>query len=279
MDYLKKILIAGAIAYVFMPKAIAQGVYPGNTVFVNIVTGATTGGGSTVGQIPNAGQSQHLVNAYLRDAPSHTCTTAGVTMQLVISGGFDGIHFSTVANTAPSGSGLPATTGVPGSGFLYGIGFYPYITVTYTFSDHTNCVLDVWYSGTPITAQTIVSGIGYNLTSAGSRNVLPLKIGQSGSLITSTTGATTSYLAANGSLAPFTNQATLHTITINEKGSGGNTLTVYNDGVCSTGIVAIIDTTITPETLTYDISSSTGFCYALANGTAANVTISTYGNQ
>lgn len=64
----------------------------------------------------------------------------------------------------------------------------------------------------------------------------------------------------------------LHAIAVNTKGATANLLTVY-DGTSTAGtVVAIIDTTAQPVTLTFDTVLNTGMFIVLAAGTAADLT-------
>lgn len=68
---------------------------------------------------------------------------------------------------------------------------------------------------------------------------------------------------------------TLVSVTINKKGATGNTLTLYDDsGTGTTKPIATIDTTIQPGTFSYFGDFKNGLAYALASGTAADITIS-----
>jgi hypothetical protein len=65
----------------------------------------------------------------------------------------------------------------------------------------------------------------------------------------------------------------LHNVTINTKGATSNTLTLYENTTASGTVIAVIDTTAQIQTLNFDVSFSTGLSFALAGGTAADVTI------
>jgi hypothetical protein len=72
----------------------------------------------------------------------------------------------------------------------------------------------------------------------------------------------------------ITGNGFLHAVTINTKGATANTLALY-DGVDATGVlIGTIDTTAAIGTLHYDVSVGVGLYVALANGTAADVTVS-----
>jgi hypothetical protein len=64
----------------------------------------------------------------------------------------------------------------------------------------------------------------------------------------------------------------LHTVAINTKGATGNTLTLAD----ASGTIAVIDTTAGPAYWVFDCQCNGQLTATLANGTAADVTI-TYG--
>jgi len=67
----------------------------------------------------------------------------------------------------------------------------------------------------------------------------------------------------------------LRTVTVNTKGASGNALTLYDDiGTGTNNVIAVIDTTAAVGSLLFDSQFSNGLNYALAAGTAADVTIS-----
>ena len=68
--------------------------------------------------------------------------------------------------------------------------------------------------------------------------------------------------------------AFLHAVSINSKGATSNILTLYDDAAGgTTNPIAVIDTTSIVGTLFYDIATANGLGYALAAGTAADITI------
>ncbi len=63
-------------------------------------------------------------------------------------------------------------------------------------------------------------------------------------------------------------------VVINTKGATGNTLTVYDAADGSTSnVVAVIDTTSALGAISYNLSLTNGLTYAMATGSAADVTI------
>ena len=66
----------------------------------------------------------------------------------------------------------------------------------------------------------------------------------------------------------------LHSLSINKKGSGANTATLYDNTSGSGTVLATIDTTSQIQTLLYDIQFSTGLTVVTATGTAADLTLS-----
>jgi hypothetical protein len=68
----------------------------------------------------------------------------------------------------------------------------------------------------------------------------------------------------------------LMSVTVNTKGSGGNTLTIY-DGTDATGVIrGVVDTTAALGTFLYDVLMTTGIFLVLATGTPADLTIASY---
>lgn len=66
----------------------------------------------------------------------------------------------------------------------------------------------------------------------------------------------------------------LHAVSVNTKGVTANLLTIY-DGTSTAGtVVAIVDTTAQPVTLTFDVVLQVGLFVVLAAGTAADLTFS-----
>ena len=64
-------------------------------------------------------------------------------------------------------------------------------------------------------------------------------------------------------------------VTINTKGASSNVLTLYDtSGTSTTTVIAVIDTTQNVGTLKFQLDFASGLAYALATGTAADVTIS-----
>jgi hypothetical protein len=68
--------------------------------------------------------------------------------------------------------------------------------------------------------------------------------------------------------------AFLHAVSINSKGATSNILTLYDDALGgTTNPICVIDTTSLVTTLFFDIATVNGLGYALAAGTAADITI------
>lgn len=67
----------------------------------------------------------------------------------------------------------------------------------------------------------------------------------------------------------------LHKVVVNTKGASANVLTLYDtSGTTTTSPIAVIDTVnINSQALIYDLAFASGLAYALATGTAADVTI------
>ena len=82
------------------------------------------------------------------------------------------------------------------------------------------------------------------------------------------------HINANGSYTP--QGKILGSVTVNTKGAGGNTLTVYN-GVDATGpVLAVIDTTGALGTFLYDLLAINGLFVVVVGGDAADLTVASY---
>ena len=81
------------------------------------------------------------------------------------------------------------------------------------------------------------------------------------------------HIAANGTLLCKSGAGVLRRIVINKKGTGANTLTVYDSLTGSGTIVAVIDTTINPGVWEFGLAFTTGLTVVLATATAADLTV------
>jgi hypothetical protein len=81
-------------------------------------------------------------------------------------------------------------------------------------------------------------------------------------------------LNANGTTTVKAGAGWLHSITINTKGSSGNTCVVYDNTSASGTRLAGIDTTSQIQTLLFDVAFNTGLTVVLAMGTSADITVS-----
>jgi hypothetical protein len=79
---------------------------------------------------------------------------------------------------------------------------------------------------------------------------------------------------ANGSAVVKSGAGVLHSITVNTRGATGNVLTLYDNTAASGTKIATIDTTAAVGAILYDVAFSTGLSIAMANGTAADITVS-----
>jgi hypothetical protein len=68
-------------------------------------------------------------------------------------------------------------------------------------------------------------------------------------------------------------QGTVHTVSINVKGTSSNVLTLYDGTITSGTVIANIDTTSNVGSVTLDASFVNGLFAVLATGTAADLTI------
>lgn len=81
-------------------------------------------------------------------------------------------------------------------------------------------------------------------------------------------------IAANGTTTLKSGAGQLCSITVNTKGATGNTITIYDNTAGSGTVLAVIDTTVQPGTFFYDVAFATGLTVVVANGTAADFTVS-----
>lgn len=65
---------------------------------------------------------------------------------------------------------------------------------------------------------------------------------------------------------------TLHSISVNTVGAAANTATIY-DSLTGTGTVIAVITTLSAQTLLYDLAFATGLTIVTATGTAADLTV------
>ncbi len=91
-------------------------------------------------------------------------------------------------------------------------------------------------------------------------------------------GATYSYshIAASASQNVVKASAgSLHTVTVNKKGTVASTVTLYdNASSCSGAVVGIIDSLNLSGPFTYDVQLSSGLCVATTGTVAPDITIS-----
>lgn len=81
-------------------------------------------------------------------------------------------------------------------------------------------------------------------------------------------------IAANGTTVIQAAQpVVLAVVTINTRGTAGNTLTLYDGPNASSSVIATIDTTVSIGTLLYEVNTNTGLTAVMATGGAADVTV------
>lgn len=83
-----------------------------------------------------------------------------------------------------------------------------------------------------------------------------------------------SHLSANGTTTIRSGEGLLGMVTINTKGASANTCTIYDNTAGSGTVLAVIDTTVTPQSLFYGVKYTVGLTVVVATGTAADITIS-----
>jgi hypothetical protein len=82
------------------------------------------------------------------------------------------------------------------------------------------------------------------------------------------------HLNANGTTTIKSAAGVLAAVSVNTKGASGNQLAVYDNTSASAPIIAQIDTTSAVYTFPLGVQFNTGLTVVLANGTAADITIS-----
>jgi hypothetical protein len=105
-----------------------------------------------------------------------------------------------------------------------------------------------------------------------------LSINADGSICTTPMASATGgfpylHVNANGTGVVKAAPGTLLAVTINTKGATGNTLTLYDNTTATGAVIAVIDTTVAPGSIPYDLAFATGLSYAMATGSAADITL------
>lgn len=132
-----------------------------------------------------------------------------------------------------------------------------------TLTGHQNSLPWAIYNATP-TVRTEGQGGPLQVDTNGALNVV--------NAASSTGGYAFSNLKANATTTIKSGVGRLHSLTINTKGIT-NTITVYDNTAGSGTTIATIDTTLSQETLTFDLAFTTGLTVVIAGGTAADITI------
>ena len=83
------------------------------------------------------------------------------------------------------------------------------------------------------------------------------------------------YIPGNSTVVVSDIPCTLISVNINNQGSGGNTLTIYDNTSASGTPMAVIDTSEAKDTINYSCIMKVGCTAVLATGTTANITIVT----
>lgn len=140
------------VANIWYGGAITSNVPANTTGFAQIVTNGSNATASTV--IPNSfvsGHVGHEIYFELDNAAGHTCNFASATLSAQLFGSFNSSN-PAAGNWIPitnlSLTSQVSTSANYGTATSYGQGMYPYLMTTYTLSDTTNCVANVWYGGT-----------------------------------------------------------------------------------------------------------------------------------
>lgn len=92
-------------------------------------------------------------------------------------------------------------------------------------------------------------------------------------IVTKEQGASFSNINATGTTTIKSGAGILRRVVVNTKGTGSNTLTIY-DNTSGTGtIIAVIDTTDKTANIDYGLAFSTGLTVVDATGTSADITV------
>lgn len=92
-------------------------------------------------------------------------------------------------------------------------------------------------------------------------------------IVTKEQGASFSNINATGTTTIKSGAGILRRVVVNTKGTGSNTLTIY-DNTSGTGtIIAVIDTTDKTANIDYGLAFSTGLTVVNATGTSADITV------
>ena len=250
-------------------------VQPGNTanttpwlVGGNVASGATDSGNpNKIGCVYNStlptfttgqrGDCQVTTNGVLLATPLSSASTPG-----------DGLSNTNVTAPFHAGSGstvaasrmLPLSVNAAGTWDRIRSGI---ITPSATLTGLQNSIPWAIYNATP-TVRTEGQGGPLQVDTNGALNVVHAA--------SSTGGYAFSNLKANATTTVKSGTGRLHSITINTKGIT-NTITVYDNTAGSGTTIATIDTTLSQETLTFDLAFTTGLTVVIAGGTAADITI------
>lgn len=134
-----------------------------------------------------------------------------------------------------------------------------------------------------ITDNNTGSSVGWGITAAGYGQVSIQAVGSSGPLsgaalpvqqLAVATGAYSyAHVNANASATNIKNGAgTLAAVVVNTKGASANVLTLYDSTGAASGTIAVIDVTSAVGAIPYNLAFANGLTYALATGSAADVT-------
>jgi hypothetical protein len=80
------------------------------------------------------------------------------------------------------------------------------------------------------------------------------------------------HIASNGTTTLKSGRGMLQCVTINSKGGGGNTATIYDSTTGSGAVLAVVDTSQV-QTLTYCIQFNNGLTIVTAGGTPPDLTV------
>ena len=92
-------------------------------------------------------------------------------------------------------------------------------------------------------------------------------------IVTKDKGSTFSNINATGTTTIKSGAGILRRVVINTKGTGSNTLTIYDNTSGSGTVIATIDTTDKTANIDYGLAFSTGLTVVDATGTSADITV------
>ncbi len=113
------------------------------TIYQQLFSSSNPANGTVSSVVVNNGQAQHMLNYYVFNQPTKTCT---FMTSFRLEGSFDGVNFVGISPISYIAQGASVTT--PFSNTVFGYGIYPYVRARVVEHDVNNCLVSVWYGGT-----------------------------------------------------------------------------------------------------------------------------------